>query len=138
MRLTRNEIQNALAVWNEAWANYDLKGVIGLFDDEILFDNWTGGRVKGKEKLRQAWAGWFENNEGFRFTEEDTFIDEGEQKVLFRWRLDWPSMEKGHEGKPEVRRGVDVMAFRDGKIFEKLTYSKTTVDIESERIPLTA
>ncbi len=137
MILEREEIQNALSKWNEAWANYDLEGVLELFHDEILFDNWTGGRAQGMENLRQAWTQWFVDNGGFRFTEEDTFIDEKEQKVLFRWRLDWPSLEKEYEGKPETRRGVDVMHFQDGKIIEKLTYSKTTVEIDGERVHLT-
>ena len=101
MALTREEIIKALTRWNTAWDNHDLDGVMELFHDEILFDNWTGGRAKGKENLRKAWAPWFSNHGGFRFTEEDTFIDEDEQKVLYRWQLDWPSFEKGYEGRPE-------------------------------------
>ena len=109
-----------------------------FIDDEVLFDNWTGGRVNGKENLRKAWTSWFNNHGGFRFTEEELFIDEAGQKVLYRWRLDWPSLEVGYEGRPEVRRGVDVMHFQDGKIIQKLTYSKTTVEIDGERVRLTA
>ncbi|MBU2645552.1 nuclear transport factor 2 family protein [bacterium] len=133
MKLTRDEIKNALNVWNQAWADYNLEGVIALFDDNILFDNWTGGQVKGKTPLFKAWEPWFKNNGGFRFSEEDTFIDVELQKVLYQWRLDWPSTEKGFEGKPEVRRGVDVMTFQNGKIISKLTYCKTTIDIQGDR-----
>jgi len=138
MKLSREQIQKSLAIWNEAWANYDLDGVVELFHEDVLFENWTGGRAKGKENVRLAWKDWYENNGGFRFTEEDIFIDEVTQKVLFRWRLDWPSTEKQFEGKPEVRRGVDVMHFKDGKIIEKLTYSKTTLEIDNQRVRLTA
>jgi ketosteroid isomerase-like protein len=138
MALTREEITKALTGWNRAWDNHDLEGVMELFHDDILFDNWTGGRVKGKENLRKAWAPWFSKHGGFRFSEEDTFIDEEEEKVLYRWQLSWPSLEKGCEGKPETRRGVDVIHFRDGKIIQKLTYSKTTVEIDGKRIPLSA
>ena len=138
MTLTRDEIKVALDKWNEAWANYDLQGVMDLFDDNILFDNWNGGQVKGKEALFEAWEPWFKNNGGFLFTDEDTFIDATTQKVLFQWRLDWPSTEKGYEGKPEVRRGVDVMTFENGKITEKLTYSKVTVEIDGESVRLSA
>jgi hypothetical protein len=42
------------------------------------------------------------------------------------------------EGKPERRRGVDVMHFRDGLIIKKYTYSKTTLEIGGERVKLTA
>ena len=138
MVLLREQIKKALTRWNQAWNNHDLNGVMELFHDEILFENWTGGRAKGKEALRQAWAPWFKNHGGFRFTEEETFIDEVEQKALYRWRLGWPSFEKGYEGNPEIRRGVDVLHFRDGKIIQKLTYSKTTVEIDGERVRLSA
>ena len=136
MGLGRGQIKEALDRWNRAWDDHDLEGVMALFHDEILFENWTGAKVKGKDALRKAWTPWFKNHGGFRFIEEETFIDEVAQKVLYRWRLDWPCMEKGHEGKPETRRGVDVLHFQDGKIIRKLTYSKTTVEIEGQRCPL--
>jgi len=136
MTLLRREMKNALRQWNLAWANHDLEGVMKLFHEEVLFENWTGGKAKGKEALWKAWAPWFANHGDFRFTEEETFIDEEEQKALYRWQLEWPSFEKGCEGKPEKRRGVDVLHFRDGKIIKKLTYSKTTIEIEGRRFPL--
>ena len=88
--------------------------------------------------LRQAWQEWFDNHGGFRFIEEELFADEAEQKVLYRWQLEWPSLEAGYEGRFEIRRGVDVIHFQDGKIINKLTYSKTVVDIDGKRVPLTA
>lgn len=138
MVLSREDIKRVLNRWNLAWDKHDLDGVMDLFHDDVLFDNWTGGQVKGKENLRKAWAPWFANHGGFRFIEEGTFIDEHEQKVLYRWQLDWPSFERGYEGRSEMRRGVDVLHFRDGKIIKKLTYSKTTVEIDGERVRLTA
>jgi len=138
MVLTREEMIKTLTEWNAAWDNHDLDGVMKLFHDEILFDNWTGGQARGKENLRKAWSPWFANHGGFRFTEEETFIDIDEQKVLYRWQLDWPSFEEGYEGKPERRRGVDVLHFRDGKIINKLTYSKTTIEIDGEKVRLSA
>ena len=136
MLFSRQEIEDALREWNLAWDNHDIEGVMQLFHDEIVFENWTGGKASGKEALRKAWAPWFANHGGFRFIEEETFIDEKEQKALYRWLLAWPSFEKGYEGKPEKRRGVDVLHFQDGKIIKKLTYSKTTIDIDGERLPL--
>ena len=138
MKLTKDEIKEALDKWNRAWDAHDLEGVMALFHDDILFENWTGGKAEGKEAVRKAWTSWFENHGGFRFTPEDTFIDEDEQKVLYRWQLDWPSFETGFVGKPERRRGVDVIHFQDGKIIKKLTYSKTTIEIKGQRIRLLA
>jgi ketosteroid isomerase-like protein len=134
--LKRKEIEDALTKWHKAWENHDLDGVMELFHEDILFENWTGGKAEGKEALRNAWAPWFANHGGFRFIEEETFIDEANQKVLYRWQLEWPSSEKGFEGMPEKRRGVDILHFKDGKIIKKLTYSKTTIEIGGKRVRL--
>jgi len=134
--LKREEILESLAEWNRAWDRHDLEGVMELFHDDIYFENWTGGHAKGKESLRNAWSDWFRNHGNFHFTEEDTFVDEQEQKALYRWTLEWPSMEKGFEGKAERRRGIDVLHFKDGKIIQKLTYSKTVFEIDGQRVRL--
>ncbi len=138
MVLSRDEIEKALAKWNQAWDAHDLGRVMELFHKDILFENWTGGRVQGKEVLQKAWEGWFQNHRGFRFIGEDTFIDESEQKVLYQWTLEWPSSEKGYQGQAEKRRGLDVMHFKDGKIIRKSSYSKTTLEIEGKRVKLVA
>jgi ketosteroid isomerase-like protein len=136
MKLSREEIIKAMTEWETAWNNHDIDGVIDLFHEDAFFQHWHGAKVQGKEALHNAWAPWFKDHGGFRFTTEDLFVDETDQKVLYRWYFDWPSMEKGYEGKPERRRGVDVIKFQDGKIIEKLTYSKTTVEIDGERVRL--
>jgi len=136
--LDRDKTIEALTRWNDAWNEHDLDLVMDLLHDEVEFENWTGGSVQGKKELQQAWAPWFANHGGFHFTTEELFIDEKAEKVLFRWALDWPSMEKGHEGKPERRRGVDVMHLRDGLIIKKYTYSKTTLEIGARRVKLSA
>ncbi|MDT8272077.1 MAG: nuclear transport factor 2 family protein, partial [Desulfomonilia bacterium] len=120
--LTREALVEALIQWNKAWEAHDLDGVIELFHEDILFENWTGGQARGRENLRRLWTPWFTHHGNFRFTGEDTFIDVEQQKVLYRWRLDWPSAEQGYEGLPEQRRGVDLLHFKHGKIIEKLTY----------------
>jgi len=136
MELSKEEISKAMIQWELAWNDHDLAGVMELFHEDVFFEHWHGAIVQGKEALHQAWAPWFENHGGFRFTTEDLFVDEAKQKVLYRWQLDWSSLEKGYEGRPERRRGVDVVHFRDGKIIQKLTYSKTTVEIDGARVRL--
>ena len=136
--LSRQEIAQALTRWQRAWDERDLDAVMDLFHEDILYENWTGSSVQGKAALRRLWAPWFADPAGFRFLEEETFIDEGEQKVLYRWLLEWPSPEPGREGQPERRRGVDVLHFSGGLIIQKLTYSKTTIEIEGQAIRLGA
>ena len=92
MLLSRNEIEKTLKEWNLAWDNHDLEDVMAFFHEKVVFDNWTGGRVKGKDALRKAWAPWFANHGDFRF--------------------------------------------KDGKIINKFTYSKTTTEIDGKRHPL--
>jgi hypothetical protein len=134
--LSRSEIEDALRKWHQAWADYDPDGVMELFHEDVLFENWTGAKAQGRENLRRAWSDWFARPGGFRFTEEETFIDVEQQKVLYRWQLEWPSIEKGWEGRAEKRRGVDVIHFKDGRIIRKLTYSKTTLEIDGQIVCL--
>jgi hypothetical protein len=136
MKLARKEIKKQLKEWNLAWERHDLDKVMALFHDDIFFENWTGAYIKGKKTLRKAWENWFNDHGNFRFFEEETFIDEQLQKVLYRWVLEWPSTEPGFEDKPEIRKGVDVIHFKDGKIINKLTYTKTSVEIDGKRLSL--
>lgn len=129
--LSKVEILRLFKVWLTAWNQHNIDGVMELFHENIVFENWTGNTIIGKNVLRKSWAPWFVNHGNFKFIEEDVFIDEEEQKMLFRWRLEWPSQEKFFKGKQEIRRGADVLLFIDGKIISKYTYSKTTIHIES-------
>jgi hypothetical protein len=61
-----------------------------------------------------------------------------QQKAVTRWRLDWPSTEAGYEGLHETRRGVDVVRFEGGNVVEKLSYSKTSLEIDGRRVKLRA
>ena len=123
-----------LTRWNEAWNEHDIDKVAELFHDDIIFENWTGAKIRSAKALKEAWEPWFKNHGGFRFETEDLFVDEDAQKVLFQWSLYWPSLEGRYLGKPERRRGVDVMHFKDGKIIHKYTYSKTTIEIEGKLV----
>ena len=138
MFLSKIEILDLINEWLVAWDNHDLVGVTLLMDENIVFENWTGATIIGKSNLQKAWAPWFRNHGNFKFTKEDIFVDQQEQKVLFSWSLQWPSPEKDFKGKTEVRRGVDVLHFKNGKICQKYSYSKTTIQIDSLQVALTA
>ncbi len=134
--LSRDEIQKILGDWYQSWNNHNLDEVMDIFHDDIVFVSWTGGKVRGKKALQREWISWFRNHGGFRFIEKETFIDEVQQKALFRWQLEWPSMEIGFEGMIEKRGGVDVLHFKNGKIIKKLTFSKTYLDINDKKVQL--
>lgn len=134
--LSRKEIENALTRWYRAWNEHDLDGVMDLFHEDIVFENWNGATVWGRDNLRRAWASWFAEHGGFSFTGEGTIIDETGQSALYRWKLEWPSPETEFKGRRETRHGVDVLIFKNGKIHEKLTYTKTFIEIDGKRVGL--
>lgn len=138
MALVKAAMLSAIHTWLKAWDQHSLDGVMALMHDDVVFENWTGEVVQGKQALGRAWAPWFLRHGNFKFIFEDIFIDEDEQKALFQWRLEWPSLEKAFSGKPEIRSGVDVLHFLDGKIYKKYSYSKTTLTIAGVPVVLSA
>ena len=138
MLLSKSEILYQIKQWLMAWDEYNLDAVMEIMHDDVIFENWTGEIIQGKNKLRRSWIPWFRNHGNFKFSEEDIFIDEQEQKVLFQWKLDWPSMEAEYQGLKELRRGVDVIHFLDGQIIRKYSYSKTNIQIDEMQVSLCA
>lgn len=136
MKLNRKEMKTVLKEWESAWENHDLEKVMTFFHEDAFFENWTGAYAKGAKAIKRAWKNWFDNHGDFRFLEEETFIDETAQKALYRWVLEWPSTEPGHENKTEIRKGLDILHFKDGKIINKLTYTQTCIEIDNERFLL--
>ena len=138
MNLSKSDMQNQIIIWLQAWNDHNLDGVMSLMHEDAVFENWTGAVITGKKSLHRSWLPWFLHHGNFKFIVEDIFVDELEQKALFSWRLEWPSLEKMHKGKLEIRRGADVLHFLDGKIHRKYTYSKTTIAIEGRPVELSA
>ena len=124
--------------WLIAWNNHDIVGVMEFIHDEIVFENWDGRMVSGKKNLEKMWGYWFKHHGSFKFVPEDVFMDEPNQKMTFAWNLAWPSLEKKYAGKWEKRRGVDILHLKEGKVFKKNTYSKTTIQIDSSLITMHA
>lgn len=136
INLSRAEILFLFNEWLIAWNEHDLDGVMKLLDEYIVFENWNCAKITGKDLLKKSWTPWFLNHGNFRFIQEDLFFDEIEQKMLFMWRLEWPSYLKQYKGKHEIRYGVDVLHFQYGKIIQKYSYSKTTIQIDGSSITL--
>jgi len=128
---SRIEILNHFNVWLESWNHHDLTGVMEFIHEDIVFENWNGIVISGKSALQRAWIPWFLHHGNFQFIKEDVFMDDEERKMTFMWRLEWPSLNKKYLGKPEIRRGLDVLYFHEGKINRKFTYSKTSIQIDS-------
>lgn len=138
MQLSRPEILDQFDVWLKSWNEHDLEGVMDFIHENIFFENWNGTGVSGKGLLKKAWERWFDNHGNFKFSTEDLFIDEPQQKIAFSWKLEWPSLEKNYFGQPEIRRGMDILHLENGKIKTKITYSKTVFQIDNQSITLIA
>jgi len=136
--LLRDEMLDLIRNWLVEWNAHQLEKVMNLLHEEVIFENWTGSLVKGKKDLKRAWIPWFNNHGNFAFITEDLFADPIEQKVLLQWKLAWPSTEKHFEGQAEIRRGIDIIHFKDGLIYRKYSYSKTTITIQDKPVALTA
>lgn len=138
MNLSKTEVYKKFELWLAAWNRHDLDGVMDLMHINVLFENWDGKTINGKELLHKLWIPWFANHNDFKFIQEDVFFDEEEQKMIFQWILEWHSIENKFKGEKEIRKGVDILEFKDGKIFKKVTYTKTTIQIGSTTIQLHA
>ena len=136
--LPKEKMQKILLKWYDSWNEHCLDDVMKLFHDDVIFEDWTGKRIAGKSALYRAWKQWFRNDRSFRFIERETFIDEDQQKALYRWQLEWASMEKEYKGMHEKREGVDIIHFKDSKIIKKLTFSKTSIEINGGKFNLVA
>ena len=79
-----------------------------------------GTRHVGKDAIRKAWQGIFDDPSS-RFDAEETFAagegagDVAGDRVVQLWRYSWSG---GHV------RGIDVFRVRDGRVAEKLSYVK--------------
>ena len=53
--LREDQIRHILTEWNNAWNAHDLDKIMDLFHEDIVFENWTGAIVQGKDALKKAW-----------------------------------------------------------------------------------
>lgn len=136
MTYSKPEIELLIKEWLNKWNEHNLEEVMNFIHKDIVFENWTGAKIQGKNLLKKAWTPWFRNHGNFKFTDEDIFFDEKDQKLVLMWELEWPSQPGHFTGKTEIRRGVDIVYFLEKKIFRKYSYTKTTVLIDGHPISL--
>jgi len=132
MSSNKNTTLETFNHWLDYWDNHNIEGIMELLHDEVIFENWDGTIIKGKKTLRKAWTIWFSQNDNFKFTKKEIFIDEHNQKLLFRWQLNWQSHEKHFENREESRNGVDIIHYKQNKIILKSSFIKTKILIENK------
>ena len=118
--MTQAELEQAVVDFTDAFNREDLDGVMALFADDAIYDEYDGRRHAGKAAIRAAFEPQFRGDFGrMRFVTEDLFADAGSGKALIRWLC---TLERG--GKKRGWRGLDILHFSGGKVVEKRTYAK--------------
>ena len=111
--------------FSEAFNREDIDEVMSYFAEEAIYDEYNGVRHIGKVSIRQAFVPQFRGDFGrMRFHTEDLFIElgagPGTGKAMVRWLLTVEESERAGGW-----RGLDLLHFEEGCLFEKHTYAKT-------------
>jgi len=118
--VTREELEDLVARFTDAFNREDLDAVMEFFADDGIYDEFDGKRSRGKSDIRAAFAPQFRGAFGrMRFVTEDLFLDVDSGKALIRWLC---TLER--DGRTRGWRGLDVIHVREGKVVEKHTYAK--------------
>ena len=106
----------------ELFNRHDLDAVMAVMTNDCLVEGLTpypnGARYEGKAEVRARWEEVFSAYPDLRYETEEMFA------VGDRCVLRWMGNRTDNDGKVERYRGVDILRVRDGKIAEKLVYTK--------------
>lgn len=110
---------DAVRLFNEAFARQDVDAVMALMTDDCVFEDTTppdGRRHEGQAAVRAYWKSLFASNPNARWHTEE--IIEAGDRCIARWTFWFGDDADGHV------RGVDIFTVRDGLVAEKLSYVK--------------
>jgi len=118
--VTHAELEDLVVRFTDAFNREDLDAVMAFFAEDALYDEFDGGRSRGRDAIRAAFEPQFRGAFGrMRFVTEDLFVDPASGKALIRWLC---TLER--DGRVRGWRGLDFLHVRDGRIVEKQTYAK--------------
>lgn len=118
--MTHAELEDLVVRFTDAFNREDLDAVMAFFAEDALYDEFDGGRSRGRDAIRAAFEPQFRGAFGrMRFVTEDLFVDPSSGKALIRWLC---TLER--DGRVRGWRGLDFLHVRDGRIVEKQTYAK--------------
>lgn len=106
----------------EAFNRHDLEAVMATMTDDCVLEGLTpypdGAHYEGHDAVRARWEAVFSAYPDLWYETEEIFAVE--DRCIFRW--------VGHRtdkyGNAEQYRGVDILRVRNGKVAEKLVYTK--------------
>lgn len=106
----------AVRSFSEAFARRDVNAVMERMTPDCIFEHAIpapdGGRFVGQTAVRAAFIDFFATNPNASFEVEETLVTDN--RVITRWTRTAPTR----------MRGVDIYRVQDGRVAEKLSYSK--------------
>ncbi len=121
VKLSHDELRRLTGEFTAAFNEEDLPKVMSYFADDAIYDEFNGIRQQGKAAIERAFQPQFRGDFGeMRFVDDDLFVDPKAQKAMISWQC---TLRKGD--KFGGWHGLDILHFQDGKIVQKLTYSKS-------------
>lgn len=124
-----DQIERALAAYNEAWNAHDLDAIMALHAPGMVFENHTAGESATGEEVRAHIASIFETWPDIAFRPRRTYVRE--DLAVQEWTASATHAKEMRRGdlvaEPTGERieweGVDVIPFEDGLIARKDVYS---------------
>ena len=110
---------DVIARFNDAFNRHDVKAVMELMTDDVLFENTGGGRFEGQEAVGAILARAFELMSNGWFETEEIIALGDRVVVLWAYVFDKQNPEGGRI------RGADIFRVCDGLVAEKLSYVKS-------------
>jgi ketosteroid isomerase-like protein len=119
------DIRSTLQALCDAFNAHDPDRVMAFFADDCVLemprgaDPW-GTRFEGREAVRKAIAGRFEELPDVHYGNGEHFADEAAGAGMSKWTLTGTSPD----GRKTNVRGCDFYTFREGKVIRKDSYWK--------------
>ena len=114
----------AIQRFGEAFNRHDLDAVMAAMTEDCVlessFPQPDGTRCEGRSAIRAQWKDLFRASSKAVFETEEVFAVG--DRCVFRWICRWVD----GNGEPRHLRGMDLLRIRDGKVAEKLVYTKAS------------
>lgn len=128
----RQQIEQTLNAFCEAFNRNDLDAVMTFFTPDGLYKTLEGRERRGLEEIRREFAPQFQGRFGKMFFDvEDFFIDEELGRAVLRWTCFHEPSWRGAQavlrllfGRRFGWQGLDVFYLQDGRISQKHTFTR--------------
>ena len=122
-------LEQAIAAYNEAWNSHDLDAIMELHAPDMVFANHTAGESAQGEEVREHIGSIFDTWPDIRFETNRLYVRDG--VVAQEWtatathekRMTRGDLVAEPTGKKVSWDGVDVIPFEDGLVKRKDVYS---------------